>query len=59
VNVSKYPRTLSENSDSDSELKKGEIIAESRANESKKGCQKGIASVREKAAKAEMKDYTT
>ena len=37
----------------------GEIIAESGAYESKEGCQKGIASVRENAAKAKMKDYAT
>ena len=37
----------------------GEIIAESGAYESKEGGQKGIASVRENAAKAKMKDYAT
>jgi uncharacterized protein YegP (UPF0339 family) len=37
----------------------GEIIAESGAYESKEGCQKGIASVKENASKAEIKNYTT
>ena len=37
----------------------GEIIAESGAYESKEGCQKGIASIKENAAKAVVKDYTT
>jgi uncharacterized protein YegP (UPF0339 family) len=37
----------------------GEIIAESGGYESKEGCQKGIASVKENASKAEIKDYTT
>jgi uncharacterized protein YegP (UPF0339 family) len=37
----------------------GEIIAESGAYETKEGCQKGIASVKENASKAETKDYTT
>jgi uncharacterized protein YegP (UPF0339 family) len=37
----------------------GEIIAESGAYESKEGAQKGIASVKENAAKAEIRDYTT
>ena len=37
----------------------GEIIAESQGYESKEGCQKGIASVRENASKAEIKDCTT
>jgi hypothetical protein len=37
----------------------GEIIAESQGYESKEGCQKGIASVKENASKAETKDYTT
>ena len=37
----------------------GEIIAESQGYESKEGCQKGIASVKENASKAEIKDYTT
>jgi uncharacterized protein YegP (UPF0339 family) len=37
----------------------GEIIAESQGYESKEGCQKGIASVKENASKAEIKDNTT
>ena len=37
----------------------GEIIAESQGYASKEGCQKGIASVKENASKAEIKDYTT
>jgi hypothetical protein len=37
----------------------GEIIAESGAYESKEGCQTGIASVKENASKAAIKDYTT
>ena len=37
----------------------GEIIAESQGYESKESCQKGIASVKENASKAEIKDYTT
>jgi uncharacterized protein YegP (UPF0339 family) len=37
----------------------GEIIAESQGYGSKEGCQKGIASVKENASKAEIKDYTT
>jgi uncharacterized protein len=37
----------------------GEIIAESGAYVSKESCQKGIASVKENASKAEIKDYTT
>ncbi len=37
----------------------GEIIAESQGYESKESCQKGIASVKENASKAETKDYTT
>jgi uncharacterized protein YegP (UPF0339 family) len=37
----------------------GEIIAESQGYESKEGCQKGIASIKENASKAEIKDYTT
>jgi uncharacterized protein YegP (UPF0339 family) len=36
----------------------GEIIAESQGYESKEGCQKGIASVKENASKAEIKDNT-
>ena len=36
-----------------------EIMAESGAYESKEGCQKGITSVKENAAKAVVKDYTT
>ena len=35
----------------------GEIIAESGAYDSKEGCQKGIASVKENAAKAIIKDF--
>ncbi len=37
----------------------GEIIAESGAYDSKEGCQTGIASVKENASKAEIKDFTT
>jgi uncharacterized protein YegP (UPF0339 family) len=37
----------------------GEIIAESGAYDSKEGCQKGIASVKENAAKAVTKDFTS
>jgi uncharacterized protein YegP (UPF0339 family) len=37
----------------------GEIIAESGAYDSKEGCQTGIASVKENAAKAVIKDFTT
>ena len=37
----------------------GEIIAESQGYESKEGCQKGIASIKENASKAEIKDFTT
>jgi len=37
----------------------GEIIAESQGYESKESCQEGIASVKENASKAEIKDYTT
>jgi uncharacterized protein YegP (UPF0339 family) len=37
----------------------GEIIAESGAYESKEGCRKRLASVKENAAKAVIKDYTT
>ena len=37
----------------------GEIIVENGAYESKEGCQKGIASVKENAAKAVIKDYTS
>ena len=33
--------------------------AESQGCESKEECQKGIASVKENASKAEIKDYTT
>jgi len=36
-----------------------EIIAASGAYESKEGCQKGIASVKENSAKVVIKDYTT
>ena len=35
----------------------GEIIAESGAYDSKEGCKKGIASVKENAAKAVIKDF--
>ena len=37
----------------------GEIIAESEAYDSKEGCQKGIASVKENASTAEIKDFTS
>ena len=37
----------------------GEIIAKSGAYESKEGCQKGIASVKENADKAIIEDLTT
>jgi hypothetical protein len=37
----------------------GEIVAESQGYESKEGCHKGIAAVKENASKAEIKDYTT
>ena len=36
----------------------GEIIATSEAYESKAGCEKGIASVKENAAKAILQDLT-
>src|SRR3989337_1246924 len=36
----------------------GGIIAESEAYDSKEGCQKGIASVKENASTAEIKDFT-
>jgi uncharacterized protein YegP (UPF0339 family) len=37
----------------------GEIIAENQGCESKEGAQKGIASIKENASKAETKDCTT
>ena len=37
----------------------GEIIAESQGYESKEGCQKGIASIKENASKAVVKDLTS
>ena len=37
----------------------GEIIAESQGYDSKEGCQKGIASIKENASRAETKDLTT
>jgi len=37
----------------------GETIAESGAYDSKEGCQKGIASVKENAAKAVTKNFTS
>jgi uncharacterized protein YegP (UPF0339 family) len=37
----------------------GEIIAESQGYESKEGCQKGIASIKENASKAEIEDLTS
>jgi uncharacterized protein YegP (UPF0339 family) len=37
----------------------GEIIAESQGYESKEGCQKGIASIKENAFKAEIEDLTS
>jgi hypothetical protein len=57
-NVLKYSKIRLENSGSDL-AQNGEIIAESQGYDSKEGCQKGIASVKENASKAEIKDYTS
>jgi uncharacterized protein YegP (UPF0339 family) len=55
----KYSKMRWENSGSDFRAQNGEIIAESQGYESKEGCQKGIASVKENASKAAIKDCTT